>query len=142
MTTTHVLYGTQPEVQAPPNHVAPKPVSLDVTDLYRTLLVEPGTKITLGSVDPGYCGENISHEWTLPALQAEAEKENLSFPVVPVLLAGAEVTSGFLFLNTWVDLRNTLPESEAIERLIAGMRGAPKIRMTTEEIMKLTRGWR
>ena len=28
------------------------------------------------------------------------------------------------------------------ERLIAGMRGAHKIRMTTEEIMKLTRGWR
>jgi hypothetical protein len=43
-------------------------------------------------------------------LQAEAERENRRFPVVPVLLNGAEVTSGFLFLNTWVDLRNSLLE--------------------------------
>jgi hypothetical protein len=55
-------------------------------------------------------------------LQAEAERENRKFPVVPVLLNGAEVTSGF-FLNTWIDLRNTPPGSEATDQLLAGMQG-------------------
>jgi len=49
--------------------------------------------------------------------------ENRKFPVVPVLLSGAEVTSGFLFLNARIDLRNTPPGSEATDQLLAGVQG-------------------
>ena len=56
-------------------------------------------------------------------LQAEADKENRKFPVVPVLLNGAEVTTGFLFLNTWVDLRETPADSPVIDSLLAGLDG-------------------
>ena len=37
--------------------------------------------------------------------QVREEKQGRSFPVIPVLLPGADLTPGFLFNNTWVDLR-------------------------------------
>src|SRR5262245_40596761 len=44
------------------------------------------------------------------ALDRQASEENAGrrFPVVPVLLPGGDPGSGFLFLNTWVDLRGNL----------------------------------
>jgi TIR domain len=43
--------------------------------------------------------------------QAREEQRRRVFPLTPVLLPGADPASGFLFLNTWVDLAN--PEALA-----------------------------
>jgi PPK2 family polyphosphate:nucleotide phosphotransferase len=43
-------------------------------DLYRQLMVEPGSRVLLGSVDAGYCGEYESYERSLPGMQAELAK--------------------------------------------------------------------
>jgi hypothetical protein len=37
--------------------------------------------------------------------QVREEKQGRPFPVIPVLLAGADPTPGFLLSNTWIDLR-------------------------------------
>ena len=80
MTTMQTQFATHipSEVQLLPpdyDYVATQPATWKGDrDLYRTLLVEPGTKITLGNVDPGYCGQNKSYEGAMPALQSEAEK--------------------------------------------------------------------
>ena len=39
--------------------------------------------------------------WFALDRQVREEKEGRAFPVIPVLLQGADVTPGFLFLNTW-----------------------------------------
>jgi PPK2 family polyphosphate:nucleotide phosphotransferase len=43
-------------------------------DSYRKLMVEPGSRVELGTVDPNYCGECESYERILPVIQAELEK--------------------------------------------------------------------
>jgi len=55
--------------------------------------------------------------------QVSEEKFDRPFPVIPVLLPGADITPGFLFLNTWVDLREDLADSEALDTLVAVVRG-------------------
>jgi hypothetical protein len=45
------------------------------------------------------------------------------FPVIPVLLPGAEAALGFLSLNTWVDLRARLDDPIGLEILKAAIRG-------------------
>jgi len=40
--------------------------------------------------------------------QVREEKQGHPWPVIPVLLAGADLTASFLFLNTWIDLRGGL----------------------------------
>ena len=45
-----------------------------------------------------------------------------SFPVIPVLLPGADPALGFLSLNTWIDLQKGTT-AESIESLAAAMRG-------------------
>ena len=55
--------------------------------------------------------------------QAREERASKVFPVIPVLLPGSDLTSGFLFLNTWVDLRDDLlnrRELDGIFRAIGG----------------------
>jgi WD40 repeat protein len=55
--------------------------------------------------------------------QVAEEREGRAFPVIPLLLPGADTTPGFLFLNTWVDFRHdpTDPEGvDAIERVVRG----------------------
>jgi PPK2 family polyphosphate:nucleotide phosphotransferase len=42
--------------------------------LYNTLMVEPGSKVRLSDIDPGYCGDCHSFERTLPIIQAHADK--------------------------------------------------------------------
>lgn len=44
------------------------------------------------------------------ALQVQGEREGRSFPVIPVLLRDAEPMSGFLFQNSWIDLREGISE--------------------------------
>jgi WD40 repeat protein len=59
--------------------------------------------------------------------QASATKTGQAFPVIPVLLPGlandAVPVGAFLNLNTWVDLRSGLDETESFQRLIAGAQG-------------------
>ena len=54
------------------------------------------------------------------ALDRQTRDEN--FPVIPVLLPGADPALGFLSLNTWIDLQKGTTR-EAIENLAAAMRG-------------------
>jgi TIR domain len=51
--------------------------------------------------------------------QVREEKSSCRFPVIPVLLPGANLKekSGFLLLNTWVDLRNGLDAEAALDAL-------------------------
>jgi WD40 repeat protein len=51
--------------------------------------------------------------------QVREEKEGRAFPVIPVLLQGAELASGFLFTNTWIDLRGGLDGAFAAKALDA-----------------------
>jgi hypothetical protein len=51
-------------------------------------------------------------------LQIQAEGENWKLPVIPVLLKDAQPQPGFLFLNTWVDFRDSAGESLALETLL------------------------
>lgn len=56
--------------------------------------------------------------------QVREEKQGHPFPVIPVLLPGADITPSFLFLNTWIDLRSGIDVAvaeplEAFERAVA-----------------------
>ena len=55
--------------------------------------------------------------------QVEEGKQNRRFPVIPVLLPGAEVSIGFLFQNTWVDLRRGPSDAEGLAALERAIRG-------------------
>jgi hypothetical protein len=56
--------------------------------------------------------------WFALDRQVREEKDGRSFPVIPVLLEGADLTTSFLFLNTWIDLRNGLNGAATIESLM------------------------
>jgi energy-coupling factor transporter ATP-binding protein EcfA2 len=53
--------------------------------------------------------------WFALDRQVREEKEGRPFPVIPVLLHGADLTPSFLFLNTWVDLRRGLDDAETLD---------------------------
>jgi hypothetical protein len=56
--------------------------------------------------------------------QAEEERQGLSFPVIPVLLSrDIDPPGGFLRLQTWVDLRESLDDPAQLQLLLAGIRG-------------------
>ena len=55
--------------------------------------------------------------------QVAEERDQRSFPVIPVLLPGADVTPGFLFLNTWIDLRADPTDPEGLDTLSKAARG-------------------
>ena len=55
--------------------------------------------------------------------QVREEAANLGFPVIPVLLPGSDPAAGFLFLNTWIDLRRDVTDPEAIDALARAIRG-------------------
>ena len=57
--------------------------------------------------------------WFALDRQVREEKEGRPFPVIPVLLPGADLTPGFLFLNTWIDLHSGLDANGAVESLDA-----------------------
>lgn len=56
--------------------------------------------------------------WFALDRQAQAESSKQGFPVVPVLLPGAELIPAFLFMNTWVDLRSDPNDGDALRRLV------------------------
>ena len=57
--------------------------------------------------------------WFALDRQVRGEKQGHPFPVIPVLLAGADLTPSFLFTNTWIDLRNGLDTVAVAEPLHA-----------------------
>jgi tetratricopeptide (TPR) repeat protein len=62
--------------------------------------------------------------WFALDRQAQQEDDGQSFPVVPVLLPGGRPDAGFLFLNTWVDLRDPAGEPAAIDAIVDAITGA------------------
>ena len=57
--------------------------------------------------------------WFALDRQMREEQEDNPFPVIPVLLHGADLTPSFLFLNTWIDLRRGLDDVFTAEALDA-----------------------
>ena len=55
-----------------------------------------------------------------------------TFPVIPVLLPGADPPLGFLRLNTWVDLREG-PDSRHLDLLAAAVRGVSPVELVVAE---------
>jgi serine/threonine protein kinase len=62
--------------------------------------------------------------WFALDRQVQEEKAKRPFPVIPILLPEADPTPGFLFLNTWVDLRHDLADSQALDALVRAVQGA------------------
>ena len=61
--------------------------------------------------------------WFALDRQAQAEGQGRSFPVVPVLLPGGRTGAGFLFLNTWVDLRDPAGDRAAMDAIANAVTG-------------------
>jgi WD40 repeat protein len=57
--------------------------------------------------------------WFALDRQVREEKQGHPFPVIPVLLAGADLTPSFLFTNTWIDFRGGLDTVSVAEPLQA-----------------------
>lgn len=57
--------------------------------------------------------------------QAAAERRGQSFPVIPVLLPGAEPPLGFLSQNTWVDFRARVDDPVLLNTLVNVIHGKP-----------------
>ncbi len=55
--------------------------------------------------------------------QVQEERASRAFPVIPILLPGADITPGFLFLNTWTDLRPDLTDPDALDALARAVHG-------------------
>ncbi len=55
----------------------------------------------------------------------DRQARNPSFPVVPVLLPGADPPLGFLSLNTWIDLREGISDPRSLASLVAALQGKP-----------------
>ncbi|MDF0673033.1 MAG: SUMF1/EgtB/PvdO family nonheme iron enzyme [Nitrospira sp.] len=57
--------------------------------------------------------------------QAAAERSGRTFPVIPVLLPGAEPPLGFLSQNTWVDFRTRVDDPVLLATLVSAIHGQP-----------------
>src|SRR5271165_5169935 len=55
--------------------------------------------------------------WFALDRQVREEKQGRHFPVIPVLLAGADLTPSFLFQDSWIDLRSGLDSGSMAEAL-------------------------
>ena len=62
--------------------------------------------------------------WDALDRQASEDEQGRAFPVVPVLLPGSDPGSGFLFLNTWVDLRAGTETATEIDALVGAFSDA------------------
>jgi WD40 repeat protein len=58
-------------------------------------------------------------------LALDRQTRSAGFPVIPVVLPGADPPLGFLRLGTWVDLRGGIEDASALAILEAGIRGQP-----------------
>jgi type II secretory pathway predicted ATPase ExeA len=57
--------------------------------------------------------------------QVAAERHGQTFPVIPVLLPGAEPPLGFLSQNTWVDFRAPVDDPVLLKTLVGAIQGQP-----------------
>ena len=57
--------------------------------------------------------------------QVAAERGGQSFPVIPVLLPGAEPPLGFLSQNTWVDFGTRVDDPVLLDTLVRAVHGEP-----------------
>ena len=57
--------------------------------------------------------------------QVAAERQGQTFPVIPVLLPGAEPPLGFLSQNTWVDFRARVDDPVLLHTLVQAIHGQP-----------------
>jgi energy-coupling factor transporter ATP-binding protein EcfA2 len=57
--------------------------------------------------------------------QVAAERRGYTFPVIPVLLPGAEPPLGFLSQNTWVDFRGRVDDPVLLNTLVNAVHGQP-----------------
>ena len=62
--------------------------------------------------------------WFALDRQVQEERSGRTFPVIPVLLPGARIDAGFLFMNAWVDLRGTIDDPSAIDIIVQTVHGA------------------
>ena len=80
-------------------------------------------------VGPGEMGPWQQREM-FSALDRQAKETG--FPVIPVLLPGAEPPLGFLKQNTWVDFRSSLSDELSLQLLAAAIRGEPPAALLLE----------
>ena len=64
--------------------------------------------------------------WFALDRQAQQEGAGHPFPVVPVILPGGRPDAGFLFLNTWVDLRDPAGDPAAIDAIVDAITAAAR----------------
>lgn len=57
--------------------------------------------------------------------QVAAERHGQTFPVIPVLLPGAEPPLGFLSQQTWVDFRGRVDDQVLLHTLVSAIHGKP-----------------
>jgi KaiC/GvpD/RAD55 family RecA-like ATPase len=67
-----------------------------------------------------FVGSQIGNwQWPEIGFALDRQANDKQFPVIPVLLDGADPGRSFLFLNTWVDLRgDRMHDAEALQRLL------------------------
>ncbi|MGH8586847.1 MAG: TIR domain-containing protein, partial [Gammaproteobacteria bacterium] len=67
-----------------------------------------------------FVGAQIGNwQWPEIGFALDRQANDQQFPVIPVLLDGADTSRSFLFLNTWVDLRRVhLADTGALNRLL------------------------
>jgi hypothetical protein len=61
--------------------------------------------------------------------------------VIPVLLQGADLTPGFLFLNTWIDLRHGLDglfTAEALNTFERAIKATEPVRYADDSAARMT----
>jgi hypothetical protein len=104
------------------NHHVPGPVTGLLQGFRGLLPLRKGSGIVGGVA--AFIGRDLGgwqkrEMWFALDRQVREEKEGRRFPVIPVLLAGADLTTSFLFLNTWIDLRSGLDGGVTAEPLKA-----------------------
>jgi hypothetical protein len=57
--------------------------------------------------------------------QVAAERRGQRFPVIPILLPGAEPPLGFLSQNTWIDFRSQIADPVLLNTLVRAIHGEP-----------------
>jgi energy-coupling factor transporter ATP-binding protein EcfA2 len=73
-----------------------------------------------------FVGREIGRwQWPEIGFALDRQASEKTFPVIPVLLDGADTSRSFLFLNTWIDLRGErFSDAETLNRLIDAAAGS------------------
>lgn len=95
------------------------------TALYDAIQAVRAVAVFIGKAGLG--GWQMREVWLSLERQVREEKCSYCFPVIPVLLPGADLEGafGFLLLNTWVDLRDGLDAAETLDELARAIKPSP-----------------